>query len=66
MIAPGIMKLHDGAFQTGWEIFGPDQEYADYDTMAYLADQLNTIWKDLGNGWMIEANSFRVPVVIPP
>lgn len=64
-VAPGIIENHDGAFLTAFAYAGPDQEYAEYSHMAWVADQLNHELAKLGNGWMLETQAMRVPLSLP-
>jgi len=66
MVAPGVMELRDGAFLAAWEMWGPDQEYADFLAMESLATQINRDLAGLSSGWMLQVEAIRSAVVIPP
>ena len=49
----------DGSLLAAWEYDGPDMESATADELAVLAAQVAAALRDLGNGWMIQADALR-------
>ncbi len=66
LVAPGVVQLKDGAFLSAYELHGPDQEYAAFLKMEYVAEQINQDLAKLSSGWAVQAEAIRVPVVVPP
>jgi len=57
----GVLFNKDGSLLAGWWYAGPDMESATANEMAVLAEQVNGALRELGNGWMIQADAIRKP-----
>ena len=61
LVDEGVLFNKDGSLLAGWWYAGPDMESATPNEMAVLSEQLNGALRDLGNGWMIQADAIRKP-----
>jgi type IV secretory pathway VirB4 component len=61
LVHEGVMFQKDGSLLSGWWYAGPDMESATPNEMAVLSAQINGALRDLGNGWMIQADAIRKP-----
>lgn len=61
LVDEGVLFLKDGSLLAAWWYAGPDMESATPNEMAVLAAQINGALRDLGNGWMIQADAIRKP-----
>ena len=61
LVDEGVLFNKDGSLLAGWWYAGPDMESATPNEMAVLAEQVNGALRDLGNGWMIQADAIRKP-----
>ena len=61
LVSEGVLFNKDGSLLAAWWYAGPDMESATPNEMAVLAAQINGALRDLGNGWMIQADAIRKP-----
>jgi type IV secretion system protein VirB4 len=59
LVSEGVFLQKDGSLMTAWMYEGPDMESAMPDELAVLASQVAAALRDLGNGWMIQADALR-------
>ncbi len=57
----GVVFNKDGSLLAAWWYAGPDMESATPNEMAILSAQINGALRELGNGWMIQADAIRKP-----
>jgi len=61
LVGEGVLFNKDGSLLAAWWYAGPDMESATPNEMAVLSAQINGALRDLGNGWMIQADAIRKP-----
>ena len=61
LVDEGILFQKDGSLLASWWYGGPDMESATPNEMAVLSGQINGALRELGNGWMIQADAIRKP-----
>lgn len=61
LVEDGVLFNKDGSLLASWWYAGPDMESATANEMAVLSAQINGALRDLGNGWMIQADAVRKP-----
>ena len=61
LVEDGVLFNKDGSLLASWWYAGPDMESATPNEMAVLSAQINGALRDLGNGWMIQADALRKP-----
>ena len=61
LVDEGVLFNKDGSLLAAWWYAGPDMESATPNEMAVLSAQINGALRDLGNGWMIQADAIRKP-----
>ena len=59
LVSDGVVLQKDGSLVAAWRYEGPDMESATADELAVLASQVAAALRDLGNGWMIQADALR-------
>ena len=61
LVSEGVLLQKDGSLLATWRYEGPDMESATADEMAVLGSQVAGALRDLGNGWMVQADALRRP-----
>jgi len=61
LVSEGALLQKDGSLVAAWRYEGPDMESAMADELAVLAAQVSGALRDLGNGWMVQADTIRRP-----
>jgi type IV secretion system protein VirB4 len=59
LVSDGVLLQKDGSLVAAWRYEGPDMESATGDELAVLASQVAAALRDLGNGWMVQADAIR-------
>jgi type IV secretion system protein VirB4 len=59
LVSEGVFLQKDGSLMTAWIYEGPDMESATSEELAVLASHVAAAFRDLGNGWMVQADSLR-------
>ena len=59
LVEEGILLNKDGSLLAGWHYAGPDMESASPQELAVLSAHVNASLRELGDGWMIQAEAMR-------